>query len=165
LLLGKNNPNATKAELKIKEDKIDKSFPVSKSSDRFGRNFIKSYGMSSIGTGSSVKLYKEPVQPVVYKKAEKKKTTKTPAKVAAPKTTVKAKPTSKPVVKAKPVVKKPEKIVMKPVSEEDSSALKAGFKKQTGKEFKSKDSDYNKLQKKLGRKPTVAEYNKSIKKS
>ena len=54
---------------------------------------------------------------------------------------------------------------MKPVSEEDSSALKAGFKKQTGKEFKSKDSDYNKLEKKLGRKPTVAEYNKSIKKS
>jgi hypothetical protein len=53
------------------------------------------------------------------------------------------------------VVKKPEKIVMKPVSEEDSSALKA--KKQTGKEFKSKDSDYNKLEKKLGRKPTVAE--------
>lgn len=111
-------------------------------------------------------IYKKPVQPVVLaKKAEKKKTTKTSAKVAAPKTTAKAKPISKPVEKAKPVVKKPEKIVMKPVSEEDSSALKAGFKKQTGKEFKSKDSDYNKLEKKLGRKPTVAEYNKSIKKS
>jgi hypothetical protein len=31
-----------------------------------------------------VDLYKEPVQPVVYKKAEKKKTTKTPAKVLSP---------------------------------------------------------------------------------
>jgi hypothetical protein len=168
LLFGKNNPNATNAELNTKEDKIDKSFPVSKLRDSFGHSIIKSYGGLSIGTGSSyrmVDLYKEPVQPVVYKKAEKKKTTKTPAKVAAPKTTAKAKSISKPVEKAKPVVKKPEKIVMKPVSEEDSSALKAGFKKQTGKEFKSKDSDYNKLEKKLGRKPTVAEYNKSIKKS
>jgi hypothetical protein len=160
LLFGKNNPNATNAELNTKEDKIDKSFPVSKLRDSFGHSIIRSYGMTSIGTrGSSfrvVQLYKEPVQPVVYKKAEKK---------AAPKTTAKAKPISKPVEKAKPVVKKPEKIVMKPVGEEDSNALKAGFKKQTGKEFKSKDSDYNKLQKKLGRKPTVAEYNKSIKKS
>jgi hypothetical protein len=99
--------------------------------------------------------YKKPEQPVIYKKSEKpliKKTAKA----------VKAKPVvkSKPVVKAKPV----EKVTMKPVTEEDSNALKAGFKKQTGKEFKSQDSDYNKLEKKLGRKPTVAEYNKSIKK-
>lgn len=168
LLFWKNNPNSTNVELKMKMDKIDKSFPVSKPRNSFGPNAIKSFGMSSIGTGSSlsVSLYKEPVQPVVYKKA---------AKVAAPKATAKAKPKSKPVAKAKPkskpvakakpVVKKPEKIVMKPVSEEDSNALKAGFKKQTGQEFKSKDSDYNKLEKKFGRKPTVAEYNKSIKKS
>ena len=158
LLFWKNNPNSTNVELKMKMDKIDKSFPVSKPRNSFGPNAIKSFGMSSIGTGSSlsVSLYKEPVQPVVYKKA---------AKVAAPKATAKAKPKSKPVAKAKPVVKKPEQIVMKPVSEEDSNALKAGFKKQTGQEFKSKDSDYNKLEKKFGRKPTVAEYNKSIKKS
>jgi hypothetical protein len=116
----------------------------------------KSFQKKIQGVTTRAWEYKEPVQPVVYKKA---------AKVAAPKTTAKAKPTSKPVEKTKPVVKKPENIVMKPVSEEDSNALKAGFKKQTGQAFKSKDSDYNKLEKKLGRKPTVAEYNKSIKKS
>ena len=156
------------------EKEITKKFPplvkVTKNSIGIPTDISIEYGQELTS-----RIYKKPVQPVVLaKKAEKKKTTKTSAKVAAPKTTAKAKsirkpvekakPTSKPVVKAKPVVKKPEKIVMKPVSEEDSNALKAGFKKQTGKEFKSKDSDYNKLQKKLGRKPTVKEYNESLKK-
>ena len=146
------------------EKEITKKFPplvkVTKNSIGIPTDISIEYGQELTS-----RIYKKPVQPVVLaKKAEKKKTTKTSAKVAAPKTTAKAKPTSKPVVKAKPVVKKPEKIVMKPVREEDSNALKARFKKQTGKEFKSKDSDYNKLQKKLGRKPTVKEYNESLKK-
>jgi hypothetical protein len=120
--------------------------------------------------------FKKPVQPVVYKKPDKptenlntkktvsKNTTKKIAKVAAPKATVKAKPVSKPVEKVKPVSKPVDKVTMKPTTQEEAKKLKEGFKKQTGKEFKSQDSDYNKLEKKLGRKPTVAEYNKSIKK-
>ena len=83
-----------------------------------------------------IDTYKKPVQPVIYKKPEKK-VTKT-----------------KEIVKAKPV----EKVTMKPITEEKANSLR------TGKNFKSKDSHYNNLVKKLGRKPTVAEYNKSIKK-
>lgn len=114
------------------------------------------------GSLQSAEEYKKPVQPVVYKKADKsseklnyKKTlAKNTTKVAAAKSAIKAKPASKPV----------EKITMKPTTQEEANKLKAGFKKQTDKEFKSKDSDYNKLEKKLGRKPTVKEYNDSLKK-
>jgi hypothetical protein len=126
-------------------------------------------------------VYKKPVQPVVYKKPDKsaeklnyKKTvTKNTTKVTAPKATAKTKPVSTPVKKTKPVstpvekvkpVSKPvDTVTMKPTTQEEAKKLKEGFKKQTGREFKSQDSAYNKLEKKLGRKPTVAEYNKSLK--
>jgi len=135
-------------------------------------------GLGIFNPSGQINHFAKPVQKVTYKKPEK--ISKSPDKVAAPKATVKAKPVSKavskavskpvekvtmkPVEKAKPVSKPVEKVTMKPVSQEDANALKAGFNKQTGKEFKSKDSDYNNLAKKLGRKPTVAEYNKSLKK-
>jgi hypothetical protein len=116
-------------------------------------------------------IFKKPVQPVIYKKPDKsaeklnyKKTvTKNTTKVTAPKATAKTKPVSTPVKKTKPVSTPVDKVTMKPTTQEEAKKLKEGFKKQTGREFKSQDSAYNKLEKKLGRKPTVAEYNKSLK--
>ena len=60
----KNNPNATYIELNIKENEIDKKYPVSKNADAFGDNMIEAVDMIRIGTGSSarsVPQYKKPV--------------------------------------------------------------------------------------------------------
>jgi hypothetical protein len=40
---------------------------------------------------------------------------------------------------------------------------KKSFESKTGKPYMSKEERYNKLERKLGRNPTVAEYNKSLK--
>ena len=80
----KNNPNATNIELNIKENEIDKKYPISKNADAFGTNIIKAVNMIKIGTGPSarsVPQYKKPVQPVKVKSKETVNTLKKTSKL------------------------------------------------------------------------------------
>ena len=67
---------------------------------------------------------------------------------------------SKPMEKAMP---KSKTIKADSMTEKEIMEKKKSFESKTGKTYMSKDETYNKLERKLGRKPTVAEYNKSLK--
>ena len=102
----------------------------------------------------------KPVQPVKYKKPVVKK--KAVVKKTNP--TVKNKATSKPVEKSKPMEKEPRKTMkVDSMTEKQVTERTKSYEAKTGKTYMSKDEGYNKLAKKLGRKPTVKEYNDSLK--
>jgi hypothetical protein len=114
--------------------------------------------------------YEKPVQPVKYKKP----VAKSISKVKPSKSTVKtkstsmtgkkSKPTSKAVEKPKSIQKEPRKTMkVDTMTEKEIMEKKKSFESKAGKPYMSKDESYNKLERKLGRKPTVAEYNKSLK--
>jgi hypothetical protein len=58
---------------------------------------------------------------------------------------------------------KSKTITVKPTTDEKIRKNRKDYEMQTGKSYMSKDEHFNKLQKKLGRRPTIAEYNKSLK--
>jgi hypothetical protein len=66
----RNNPDATNVELNIKEDEIDRMFPVSKSRSIFGNKVIDAFGSERIGSGPSERTvfhYEKPQEPVIVK--------------------------------------------------------------------------------------------------